>query len=195
MKMTKLALLALVAILSLLVLTGCSEDDSIAAPDDETEDSLVVTTDNGDGTSSTVVNAGMFDATEWVYMSFADGEVEVTDPATETNWDLRFKFYTIQLNGGFNGSAGVEIAYVDGVEFADATTVPTEGYVTDADGDDAFKTDGGWYTYNPQTHETVLNGRIWFVHLPDDSYLKMELDNLSDDAGTPGFPGFTWMTM
>ncbi len=193
MKMTKLALLALVAILSLLVLTGCSEDDSIAAPDDETEDSLVVTTDNGDGTKSTIVDAGMYDATEWVYMSFANGEVSVTDPANETNWDLRFLFYTIQLNGGSSGSAGVEIAYVDDVDFPDANTVPTEGFISDTVGENAFETNGGWYTYSNQS--ATLNERIWFVHLPDGSYIKMELDNLSDDAGTPGFPGFTWMTM
>ena len=176
----------------LLAVIGCSDDDSITGPDVTDPGEHIETVDNGDGTFTTIVDAGFWDATEFVYFSFTDGEVEVSDPMTEVNWDLGFKFYTINVNGGIHGTAGVEVAYVDGVNFADVTEAPAEGWITDDDEDGAFKADGGWYTYNPQTHETVLNGRIWFVHLPDGTYLKMELNNLVDDAGTPGFPGFVW---
>jgi hypothetical protein len=186
--MKKILLLMMV----LLAAVGCSDDDSITDVDPVVTDDTIQTVDNGDGSFSTVVNAGSFNATEWIYFSFANGEVTVTAPETDTTWDLRFKFYNVQLNGGFNGSAGIEIAYVDDVPFADVAAAAANGYVTDADGVDAFDTDGGWYTYNSQTHDTVLNGRVWFVHLADGSYLKLELDNLLDDAGSPGFPGFTW---
>jgi len=189
--MKKILLLMMV----ILAVGGCSDDDD-SVTNVETDDpaAKVVTTDNGDGSFSTMVNAGMYDATEWVYFSFADGEVVVVAPETATNWDMRFMFYNVQINGGSNGSAGVEIAYTDGVDFAAVTAAAANGYVTDAEGADAFDTDGGWYTYNPITHDTVLNGRVWFVHLADGSYLKLELDNLVDNAGTPGYPGFTWQT-
>ncbi len=189
--MKKILLLMMV----LLAVGGCKDDDSITGIEPTGETEKVATTDNGDGSFSTVVNAGMYDATQWVYFSFADGEVVVTEPATDSNWDLRFMFYNVQLNGGSNGSAGVEIAYEDGVVFAEVSAAAAGGYVTDADGADAFDTDGGWYIYNPVTHDTALNGRIWFVHLMDDSYVKFEMDNLVDDAGTPGYPGFTWQIL
>ncbi len=176
----------------LFLAVGC-EDDTLTNTDPEPTAALIQTTENEDGSFSTVVNAGMSDATEWIYFSFAEGEMEVTDPATALNWDLRFRFYTIQLNGGSNGSAGIELTYLDGMDYSSVTAAPAEGYYTDTVDNDAFKADGGWYVYNPLTHDTVLNERIWIIHLADGSYLKMELDNLVDEvAGTPGYPGFTW---
>ncbi len=192
MKKTMLMTLALVA---MLVMIGCSEDDSVLGPEDSSSDSLITTIDNSNGSFSTVVNGGGVGATEWVYYSFTNGEVEVTEAASDLTWDLRVRFYTVQLNGGYNGSAGLELAYDDDATFAGMTAAPVEGYVTDTEVDDAFKTDGGWYTYNPTTHETILNGRIWCLHMADNSYIKVEMDNLLDDAGSPGFPGFTWQML
>lgn len=188
-------ILAALVLISLVAFTGCSEDDTISTPDNNTGGDKIETVDNGDGSFSVVVDAGGTTAFEWVYFSFANGELEVTDPATDLNWDLRFKFYSVQLNGGVNGSAGLEVAHADGVEFADMVVAPADGYITDADGADAFKTDGGWYTYNPMTHETVLNNRVWCVRLRDGSFVKMVLDNLVDGAGSPGYPGFTWQAL
>ncbi len=183
----------LILMIALVAFAGCSDDDDNITNDDDNDPvATVVTTDNGDGTFSTVVNAGMRDAVEWVYFSFANGEVTVTDPATATNWDMCFKFYNVLINGGSNGSAGVEIAYVDDVLFADVAAAAASGYVTDAVDADAFETDGSWYDYNTETHAMSLNGRVWFMHLADDSYLKLEWDNLFDAAGTSGFPGFSW---
>ncbi|MBT4291347.1 hypothetical protein HOD41_01540 [bacterium] len=176
----------------LLAVVGCSEDDSITDPNGNEPEVKVETVDNGDGSFTTVVDAGYMGATEFVYFSFADGEVEVIDSMIEASWDLGFRFYTIQVNGGIHGTAGIEIAYVDGVNFADVTEAPAEGWVTDVDDDGAFKVDGGWYSLVNPPYGYEVNGRIWFVHLPNGTYLKMELIQMADEAGTPGFPGFVW---
>jgi hypothetical protein len=176
----------------LLAVIGCSEDDSITGPDVTDPGDYIETVDNGDGTFTTVVDAGYMDATEFVYFSFTEGEVEVADSMVETNWDLGFKFFSIYLNGGTHGTAGVEIAYVDGVDFADVTEAPAEGWITDVDDDGAFKADGGWYTYNPQTHGFSLNERVWFVHLADGTMLKLSFVSFEVEAGSIAFPGFIW---
>ena len=76
------------------------------------------------------VDATSYD--EWTYFSFSVGDVvTVTDPATETNWDLAFMRNHIRTNSGTSGG-GQGGAYDAGVVgFETITEAPSTGYVVD----------------------------------------------------------------
>jgi len=185
--------LALMLALSLVAfVVGCSDDESPTGPGDEGTTSKVTTVDNGDGTSTTVVDAGYLDAVEWVYFSLSTGdEVVIGDKLEAGDWDLAFKFAGIALNGGVSGTADVEVALLDGEDFATLAQAPASGYITDTVDDIAFDVDGGWYDYNPQTHAMSMNGRVYVVNC-ESGYYKITVDHFVDDAGTPGYPEFRW---
>lgn len=200
--MKKMCMLSLLLALG-LTLMGCSEES--LAPDggdSPSDSSLVATIDNGDGTYSTVVDAGYLTATEWVYFSF-DGGVEVlpTTPEDSDEWDLAFKFASIMVNGGVSGTGGMEMVPLDAADFDSITEAPADGYLTDAEPDPenpydsglAFDTDGGWYTYTgPPDHEFSVSNRLHVIRSTDGSYYKLKLTDFVDAAGTPGWPAFDW---
>lgn len=75
-----------------LALAGC-EGESTAPPIDTTPGELVI-----DASSST----------GFTYFSFSTGgTVTVTNPATDTNWDLAFRRFEIRTNSGVAGPKGV----------------------------------------------------------------------------------------
>ncbi len=185
------ALLSVLALIGLLA--GCSDDDlSPTGTDDPTP--TVETIDNGDGSFTTTVDAGYLDATEWVHFNFATGEEIEREGET---WDLAFKFANVILNGGANGDAGVCLSAFDDTGFEALTDAPPAVYLTDSGEDDpgqAFNAGDGWYDYDYVTHAfSVRADRYYVIHLSDGSYVKLMMESFTDDAGTPGFPSFTWM--
>lgn len=191
----KRALTLLPVLLMVGLLAGCSDDDlSPTDPGDETP-ATVETTDNGDGTFTTVVDAGYLDATEFVYFSFATGDQ--VERAEGDPWDLAFKFANIIQNGGANGDGGVCLYAFDDDGFDALTAAPEGVYLTDGGEDDpgqAFNVGGGWYTYSgsPDHVFSVNESRYYAIRLSDGSFVKLRMDGFADDAGTPGYPTFTW---
>lgn len=196
--------------LSTLLAAGCADDldDSGGGPDagsqpgaDAAETTSPITsTDNGDGSTTTTVDASS--ESEWVYFSFAGGHVEPAAPESSSDWDLAFQRFTIRVNGGVSGPGQVEIAFADGADF-DAFTAPADGWVTDeADGNDdgvpeyAFSVvGGGWYDYNPSTHVLTAKDRVYAIRKAGGSVARLSIVDYYDEHGSSGHPSFRWAPM
>ena len=195
MKLVRLLpLLLMLTVLSM----GCSDDSLGPTGDNNNTNPAITTTDNGDGTFTTVVDAGYLDADHYVYLSFATGEETTPDtPENSADWDMAFKFANILVNGGANGTGGVGIVAYDDAGFAGLTAAPNAVYLTDSGEDDpgqCFNTGQGWYTYSgPPDHDFSINAdRYYVLRLTDGSYIKFQMTAFVDGAGTPGYPTFTW---
>jgi len=193
--MKSLRLLPLLLVLGLFA--GACSDDELAPTGDDNETPTVATTDNGDGSFTTVVDAGYLTATEWIYVDLEAGtQVTPADPAASTEWDLAFKFANIILNGGANGRGGVALHAFDDGAFAALTSAPEAVYLTDTGTDDpgqSFNTGTGWYDYDFVSHAFAIRpDRYYAIRLADGSYIKLQMTDFVDGAGTPGFPTFVW---
>jgi len=189
-------------LLPLVVLASCAApigherpDAAIASDAAAPTTGRFATTQNADGTFTTVVDAQSM--TEWTYADFETrGEVAAT-----AAWDLRFQRFHISANGGVSGTGGVELAPVIGVAFA-AATAPATGFVTDAadsDGDglpDYVLDQGdGWYAYDAGTHVLTPRQVVWIVHTDGGATIKLEIKSYYDDAGTSGWLTLHWGTL
>ena len=136
----------------------------------------------------------------WVYFDLETGtQVEVDDPQTDLTWDLGFRRFHIATNSGVSGSAGSEIAIVEG-SFDSVTTVPTDGFLVDeADGDDENPDPDyvfhEWYDYNFMTHVLTPRAQTYVVVTGAGNAFKVALDHYYDDAGTSGHPRFAWAAL
>ncbi len=181
---------------SLLALTGGCASDIAATNGVGGTTSKVVTTTEG-GVSTTTVDAT--DAAAWVYIDLDTG-AEVTPAAPEDSdaWDIAFQRFTIKSNGGDSGTGGVEIAGVEGVTFDSVTAAPASGWFSDApDSDDEDTTPdyavdqaGGWYDYNIANHVLTPRQVVFVVHTVEGNYVKLEMLDYYDDAGTSGIPKY-----
>jgi hypothetical protein len=171
---------------------GCAEELEPGSPDadpPEEPDDRVVHTDDGDGVTTTRVDAT---ADGWLHLDL-EGRREVGDA---DGWELAFQRFQIVVNGGVSGDGGVEVAIVEGGDFAAIERAPAGGYLTDAaDGEDegsepdlAF---GGWYDYDPATHVLTPRDQVYVLRSAE-GYWKLQLVDYYDDAGTSGFPTFRW---
>jgi hypothetical protein len=186
-----------------LALAGCAESLRPDAQPDAappTGDALVrppgpfSTVGEADGSFTTIVDSSS--ATEWVYGDFETrAAIDAAGP-----WDLRFQRFHISTNGGVSGTAGVEVAALAGVTFAQVTAAPATGFTSDApDGDDAnldpdyaFEQGDGWYDYDSTTHVLTPKPLVWVVKTAGGSTLKLEISRYYDDAGTAGFFTVHW---
>jgi hypothetical protein len=186
----------------LIILAGCYESIAPDTPDagmhaDAAPLGSYTTTRNADGSYTTLVDSTS--ATEWNLGDFETGMASSpSDP-----WDLRFKRIHISTNGGISGSGGVEVAPIAGVAFAEVTSPPTSGWISDAaDGDDenmdpdyAFEQGGGWYDYNPMTHVVTAKPLVWVVKTNGGATIKLEITDYYDEAGTAGWFTLHWTPM
>ncbi len=186
-----------------VVLGACADDlrdDSAGADAAAGSEERVVHTDNGDGTTTTVVDAT--DATAWIYLDVAArAEASPADPASSTEWDLGFQRFHIKLNGGVSGPGDVEVAVLPGADFDAMVDAPAGAYVTDApDGDDdgtdvdlALSTgDAAWFDYDPATHVLSPRDQVYAVRLVSGDYIKLRVVDYYDDAGTGGHMSLRW---
>ena len=113
--MKKLSFYFLLTFFAASVLISCKKDEVESAP--------------AEGKTVTV-DATSYD--EWTYFSLSAGNVvPVTNPATETNWDLAFMRNHIRTNSGASGG-GQGGAYDAGVvTLASITEASSTGYVVD----------------------------------------------------------------
>jgi len=150
--------------------------------------------------------------TGWAYVDL-DGEtamqVTVSDPATNTGWDIAFFGTGVMLNGGAAGSAGVvghclcqnaNATAAQVMAMTPESQLSTFESVTAADiptGEDAWRSDAlapaivGWYSYDPVAREvTADTDRVWKLRAAeaeDPVYAKFRVLSLEDasqsDAG------------
>jgi hypothetical protein len=151
--------------------------------------------DNEGGTTTTTIDAT--DYKLWVYMDFESGElVMVSEPETDLSWDIAFQRYHPKINGGVSGSGEMEVAIVTGADFDSLEAAPDSDYTHDlADADEdgvpeyAMAT---WYDYDPTTHVLSPADQIYVLRTVEGGYVKLRFDQYYDEAGTSGYPQFTW---
>jgi HmuY protein len=190
----KCTVLGLAASLA-LALGGCSEDLAPEQPDAAIPDgdggvvgpTKVKTTDNGDGTFTTSVNASSM--ADFVGFDFQSGKEQA--PTGEV-WDLSFRRFEIRLNGGSSGSAGGEVAILPLADFDTLKRAPAGGWTTDNANSTAINAGDGWYEYNPATHILEARDVVYVVRSAEGDYFKMKLTSYYDDAGSSGHPTFRW---
>lgn len=140
------------------------------------------------------------DEEAWIYFDLETGvQVEVDDPMTDLTWDLGFRRFHIATNGGVSGSAGCEVAVVEGV-FDAITTIPDDGFLVDEpDGEDENEDPDyvfhEWYDYNFMTHVLTPKVQTYVVVTGAGNTFKVSLDHYYDDAGTSGHPRFAWAAL
>ncbi|PID38356.1 MAG: hypothetical protein CSA24_00180 [Deltaproteobacteria bacterium] len=184
---------------ALLSLTACAPDLRGDQPLVTPPKARIATTDNGDGTFTTHVNATSDE--RWVYLDLATGrEVEVADPQASPAWDLGFQRFQIKSNGGISGEGDVAVAILRDQAFDTLKEAPKDGYVVDAvDSDDvgvtddlAFLIDGAWYSYDVKTHTLTARKTVYVVRTQAGRYVKIQLLAYYDDVGTSGHLRFRW---
>lgn len=138
-------------------------------------------------------DAIVIDATgeSWVYFELASREL--TDGGSY--WDLGFNGFTIATNG----PAGVKVAVVDGVDLAEVTEAPADGYHVDPAIPDAgefdraelaFHGDSPWYEYDPTTHVMTARERVYVIVTAEERVFAVQLLTFYDEEMNPGFPTF-----
>ncbi|MCB9689010.1 MAG: HmuY family protein [Alphaproteobacteria bacterium] len=152
------------------------------------------TTDNGDGTFTTLVDAT--DQEGWTYLDLATrAVVSPTDPLTSADWDLAFRRDAIAVDGGVSGAGEVGVWRADHVPF-EALTWPGSGPLltdTDADGDDVVEQAfAGWYDYDQTSHRLSPADRTWIVSDRSGATWRLRFDGYYDGADVSGHPSFTW---
>lgn len=188
------------ALLALALASACAEDLEFAPYEEVEPESAIVTTDNGDGTHTTRVDAE--DPEAWVYFDFqAQGEVTPEQPEADPSWDLAFQRFRIKINGGVSGPGGVRVAILTGMALDDMTLAPASGYVEDADDteddddadpDYAFEREDGWYAYDPSSHTLSPRPKVYVVATADGEHFALELLGYYDEAGSDARPSFRW---
>ncbi len=163
--MTKFALCA-------LALAACASD---IEPQPETDAPTPPAPDAPIGGGPATVQINATDNAGWA-------EADLDGDGT---WELAAQRFHIKLNTGF------ETVPVPGA-LADVTAVPTDGWLTDAEGDLAFERGEGWYVYDPTTHVITPRPLVWVVRSAATPPLALTIDDYYDDAGTSGVLTLTW---
>lgn len=156
-------------------------------------------TNNGDGTTTTVVNATDHDLA--IYIDLETGEEKTpNDPGNSMGWDLSFTRFAIAMNGGVSGMGGVEALLLN-EKFEQLFVAPTDGYETDQpdgpdenqDNDLFFDRSGTvWYDYNSETHVLTPRDVTYIVRSVEGDFFKIKIEDYYSDAGTSGYLRFTW---
>jgi hypothetical protein len=185
----------LLALAGALVLGACSEDLAPGTPDAGIVDgdggpitpSKVKTTDNGDGTFTTIV-----DAVSMTEVTGFDFQTRTEHAPSDKVWDLWFRRFEVRSNGGVNGEGGVEVAVLPLADFATLKRAPGGGWVSDTIDDTAFNAGDGWYVYDPSVHLLKPRDIVYVVRSAEGAYFKLQFTSYYDDAGGSGHPTFRW---
>lgn len=175
----------------------------------------VTTVSLGDGTFKTIIDATSTSA--WRYFNFeASGEANVTDPQTNSVWDIGFQRFMIKTNAGVSGTANAAVLPIGGAAFAGLTQSPVfTGAITDVsdpgDSNDACRptTTGVLYAFLKSTHSPnacwlyytgapnhqLLSRKddvAYVVRTSTPRYYKVQVLSYYSDTGTAGVMSFRW---
>lgn len=158
---------AILVIAAVVMFSACDDDDDKAEA------------------MTTMVEATSY--TEWVYFSFSEGKVvNVTDPKTETNWDIGLKRNNFRTNSGASGSGLGGALDVEVTDFNGYIAVPTAGYSVDVElqafdlntmeyytttANEVLDTWGEFTDAMPPTFNT--SDKVFAVKTADGKYVKM----------------------
>ncbi len=134
-----------------------------------------------------------------VYFSFATGgAVDITDPATSTDWDLHFNNFDVKVNGGAGGPGGAGVYLGDDLpdNFDDILNGETNGYFADAmlsvfGPEDVEMNRIQWYNYTGSpAHELLTKNHVYIIKLPNGNLFKLAIENyyaVIDEMATPAW--------
>src|SRR5262245_43792952 len=117
---------ALIIIAAAALAAACGDD--LEARDDPQEIPSDNTTQHEKYGEVTLTRGDASAEGEWVHLDIDTGK-EVAETGA---WDLAFQRFHIISNGGVSGSAGVEVAALDGATFDGVQNAPTAGFIADA---------------------------------------------------------------
>lgn len=153
----------------------------------------------------TVTDVNASELEDWIYMDLETGaKVQPTNPDDSDDWDLAFQRFKVKVNGGSSGTGGVEVAILEGVDFAGLEEAPVVGYVTDRpDGDDEGtiedyaisigpSSETGPWNYDPFNHVLSESDFVFVVRSVEGGYFKLRFVEYYNNAGDPGFISFEW---
>ncbi len=178
-------------LLSLVILTGCSNDDSTGPG---TPDNTTTTTWDGVGQFwVTTLDATSYD--QYTYYSFEDRDVvPLTDAqaATSMDWDIAFKRAFIKSNGGVSGPGGatsvdlVESGIVAANKFTEVTADDVDQLTSDQWMEDSYDLalDSLWI-YNPITHQLLPKQYVYVLSDAEGHFVKFQLLGSFDDQQPP----------
>ena len=173
---------AILILAAVVMFSACDDDDDITP-----------------GAITTQVEATSY--TEWVYFSFSEkAVVNVTDPKTETNWDIGLRRNHFSTNSGSsgNGAGGVYDAGVvdfdtyfeapeteytvdDTVQNMDLTTIPYPTMYSIA-GNTVLET---WGTFTDEQPPTFIpSNKVFVVKTADGKYVKMIIQSYYGAEGS-----------
>ncbi len=123
--------------------------------------------------------------------------IPLSDSAT-THWHIGFNKTDVIVNSGVSGPGSVKAQLLD-KHFINTVTMPTSGYITEADGNKAIPSGSGngWYNYDQTTHEiSAIPYRLIALQLPD-GYALLEMvdyykSSFGFNTGESGFVSFRY---
>jgi len=149
--------------------------------------------------------------TGFAYLRFeGDSAVEVVAPASEAEWDLAFRRYTVRLNGGVGGSKGVT-----GFNLANNATADTAAFLSftagnqlgaftavaaaDVPGDGSFTSEGlgpdfaSWFRFDPFSNGLVANPQAaWKVARAGSGHALVRVARIVATQSTLDSVTFEW---
>lgn len=189
------------SLIALLTLSSCA--DSLAKRLDNQSDPGAGGTAHGDGDPDVVgeIITADIDAssqTETVYFDFDLGRVVTR----ADGWDLSFRRFHVQMNGGVSGDGGVQALIAEDVSFEDLEQAPDDGYSSDrgdGDGDDDSDPDNifnngerDWYDYDVATHALTSKKLSYVIASSESKLYKFVIDDYYDAAGSPAVLRVRW---
>jgi hypothetical protein len=109
------------------------------------------------------------------YFQLKSGEeVEVSNPANSTEWDINSEFVTLAMNGGTSGSGQAGAIVYESTPMDSIKTAPSDGYVTDDTTNSKMAIGDAWYNYDFMTHQLSAHPYGWVVKTAQGKYAKLE---------------------
>ncbi len=177
-----------------LVLGACTPE--LGGDDAGEEGPTVEVTDNGDGSSTVIVDSR--DEESWVYLDL-ESLMETSPVSAEDSqdWDLGFLRFNVKGNSGTSGSGDVGVQVAEGVPFEGLDVAPLEGYAVDEvmGGPEDMEPEPGyafdlWYDYDMDAHTLEARDVVYVVRTVEGNYFKIQMLDYYNDAGTAGYVKF-----
>lgn len=158
-------------------------------------DGKVITSDNGDGSYTTLLNSTSVDS--WAQLDLDLG-VEASEP--DERWDVAAQRFHLRLHDGEPGAGGARLMALGDVPLLGVNSVANGAWLGDQpDGEDenttpdyAFEQNGGWYQYDPGTHVLTPSPITWLVETGEGQYRALRIESYYDSAGTSGRFRIRW---
>jgi HmuY protein len=117
-------------------------------------------------------------------------------------WDLSFRRFHVQMNGGVSGEGGVQALALESVAFEDVESAPEDGFSSDVqdgeadddtDPDNVFNNgESDWYVYDVGDHTLTSKQLVYVVSSTEQQLFKFAIDDYYDQAGSPAILSVRW---